>query len=105
MATFFQLKNKALKTIEGAYKLANELGYEAVAQNIEEILKNFRNKQLMVVAAGEARRGKSTMLNAVLNEGGPLWSGGKDPGLSGRWKGRNDHQGSDRKLCFRKGKS
>ena len=43
MATFFQLKNKALKTIEGAYKLANELGYEAVAQNIEEILKNFRN--------------------------------------------------------------
>ena len=73
MATFFQLKNKALKTIEGAYKLANELGYEAVAQNIEEILKNFRNKQLMVVAAGEARRGKSTMLNAVLNEKAPLF--------------------------------
>ena len=67
MTAFFELKHQADEMMIKAGKLARDFGYASAAENIEEIRKNFLKKEMMVVAAGEARRGKSTLLNALLN--------------------------------------
>ena len=73
MATFFELKHQTEKMMNQAQALAMKLGFESAAENIGEIRDAFLKKELMVVAAGEARRGKSTLLNALLNEKTPLF--------------------------------
>ncbi|MBS5522409.1 MAG: dynamin family protein [Clostridiales bacterium] len=73
MTAFFELKHQADEMMIKAGKLARDFGYASAAENIEEIRKNFLKKEMMVVAAGEARRGKSTLLNALLNEKTPLF--------------------------------
>lgn len=40
---------------------------------VREEMDSFRKRELTIVAAGEARQGKSTMLNALLNETAPLF--------------------------------
>lgn len=73
MATFFELKHQTEKMMNQAQALAMKLGFESAAENIGEIRDAFLKKELMVVAAGEADRGKSTLLNALLNEKTPLF--------------------------------
>ena len=73
MKSFFELKHQAGKLLKQWGELAQKLGYETSAQTLGEIYQEFEKKELMVVAAGEARRGKSTLLNALLGETQPLF--------------------------------
>lgn len=73
MATFLELAHQADAVITGSADMADRLGFAAAAQAIREQADAFRGKELMVVVAGEARRGKSTLLNALLNETVPLF--------------------------------
>lgn len=73
MSTFFELSHQTESIIKGSAVLADKLGFETAAQTIREHLDAFRKKELMVVVAGEARRGKSSLLNALLNEKMPLF--------------------------------
>ena len=73
MATFFELKRESLRLMEQCEKLAAEYGFETAAAVIKEQVTALEKKKLMVVAAGEARRGKSSLLNALLNEVKPLF--------------------------------
>ena len=73
MSKFLSLKNKTLTLIDQSYKVAVKLGYKTSAEKISDIKKMFLAKQLMIVTVGEARRGKSSLLNALLNEKEPLF--------------------------------
>jgi len=73
MSEFFELAHQTEAIMEGSAALADKLGFEASAQTIREQLEAFHKKELMVVTAGEAKRGKSSLLNALLNEKEPLF--------------------------------
>lgn len=73
MATFIELKHQTEKFMKEAVSLADKLGFETGAQNIREQIDVFRKRELMVVTAGEAKKGKSSLLNALLNEKSPLF--------------------------------
>ena len=73
MATFFELNRSALQLMEQSVELAKQLGFDVAADSIREQITAFQKKKLMVVVAGEARRGKSSLLNALLNEAHPLF--------------------------------
>lgn len=73
MSVFFELAHKTEAILHDSAALSDKLGYEVTAQAIREQLAAFRQKELTVVAAGEARRGKSSLLNALLNEKTPLF--------------------------------
>mgnify|MGYP005794481307 FL=1 len=73
MATFFELNRSALQLMEQSGTLAKNLGFEVAAGSIQGQIDAFQKKKLMVVVAGEARRGKSSLLNALLNEAQPLF--------------------------------
>lgn len=68
MASFIELSHKAEELIHQSAKLANTLGFPTCAETIQEHLNAFKERQLTIVVAGEARRGKSSLLNALLNE-------------------------------------
>ena len=68
MASFIELSRKAEELIHQSAKLVNSLGFPTSAETIQENLNAFKERKLTVVVAGEARRGKSSMLNALLNE-------------------------------------
>lgn len=73
MSTFFELSHQTENIMKDSAALADKLGFATAAQTIREQLDAFRKKELMVVVAGEARRGKSSLLNALLNEKTPLF--------------------------------
>lgn len=73
MSEFFELAHQTEAIMEGSAALADKFGFEASAQTIREQLEAFHKKELMVVTAGEARRGKSSLLNALLDEKEPLF--------------------------------
>lgn len=73
MAAFFELKREALRLMEQNCTLAGQFGFETASATIREQITAFQKKKLMVVVAGEARRGKSSLLNALLNEVQPLF--------------------------------
>ena len=73
MANFFEISAAADKAIGGCSVLARKMGYQEVEKNLLEQLTAFRQRELTVVVAGEARRGKSSLLNALLNQQNPLF--------------------------------
>lgn len=73
MSVFFELAHKTETILQDSAALSDKLGYEVAAQAIREQLAAFRQKELTVVVAGEARHGKSSLLNALLNEKTPLF--------------------------------
>jgi len=73
MSEFFELSHKTEAVMENSAKLADKMGFDASAQTIREQLEALRKKELMVVVAGEVKRGKSSLLNALLNEKEPLF--------------------------------
>lgn len=68
MATFMELSKETEKALLKCAELAGKLGYNTAEENIREQLAAFKERELTVVVAGEARRGKSSLLNALLNE-------------------------------------
>lgn len=73
MSAFFELAHQTEALLQESAALSDKLGFEAAAQTIRGQLEAFSQKKLTVVAAGEARRGKSSLLNALLNEKTPLF--------------------------------
>lgn len=68
MATYFELSHQTESILKDSAALAEKLGFSTSAQTIREQLDEFWKKELTVVVAGEAKRGKSSLLNALLNE-------------------------------------
>lgn len=73
MSKFLDIKNRTLALFEKSYRISMELGCKTSAEKILELGKLLSGKQLMIVTMGEARRGKSSLLNAFLNEKDPLF--------------------------------
>ena len=73
MSDFFELAHQTEAILQDSAALSKKLGFETATQTIQEQLESFRNKELTVVVAGEAKRGKSSLLNALLNEKTPLF--------------------------------
>ena len=73
MANFFEVSAGTDRAISGCGILAHKMGYQEVEQNLRDQLLSFRQRELTVVVAGEARRGKSSLLNALLNQQTPLF--------------------------------
>lgn len=68
MPNLFELKRDTINCFQEGAVLARQLGFNAVAETIAEAEKDFQEKELMVVTVGEMKRGKSSMLNALLGE-------------------------------------
>ncbi len=73
MKNFFEIRHGVAAHIEQSRVLAGKAGYDMSVQALKEIGEAFEKKEMMVVAVGEARRGKSSLLNAFLNEKEPLF--------------------------------
>ncbi len=68
MTTFYEYKSSVLSLFDNAVKIATNVGYPHISENISKIKKDFISKELMVVTCGEMRRGKSSLLTAFLEE-------------------------------------
>lgn len=73
MSDFLKLTHQTQQILAESADMAKQFGYETASQTILRQLDVCRKKELMIVAAGEAKRGKSSMLNAILNEKDPLF--------------------------------
>lgn len=73
MTGFIELKNNIASLIDKSGEAVGKLGYSNSAESIKEIKNALDKKELMIVTIGEARRGKSSLLNALLNEVQPLF--------------------------------
>lgn len=68
MITYQEQKHKVLESIKHAIKLADYLSRTEIADRLKEAQKNLEKEQLSIVACGEFKQGKSSLLNAILNE-------------------------------------
>ncbi len=68
MAAFFDLMHQTENLMLESATLAEKLGFGAAGVNIRERAGQCRQRELMVVVAGEVKRGKSSLYNALLNE-------------------------------------
>ena len=68
MTSFLELQQMTRTLMEQSGQCMVQSGYPASAARIREQMNAFEKRELLLVAAGEARRGKSTLLNALLNE-------------------------------------
>ena len=68
MKTFNDYKTTVHSLFDNAEKFAGHAGYEGASKNILKIKTEFLTKELMVITCGEMRRGKSSLLTALLEE-------------------------------------
>ncbi|WP_414624807.1 dynamin family protein [Calothrix sp. CCY 0018] len=68
MTTYEEQKHKVSSLIKYIIKLANSLKRTEIANALEEAQKHLDKEQLSIIACGEFKQGKSTFLNAILNE-------------------------------------
>ncbi len=68
MSNLFELKKNVISSFRQSAHLAEKMGFGSSVEKIKEVEKDFSEKELMVVTVGEMRRGKSSMLNALLGE-------------------------------------
>lgn len=68
MKTFSEYKTTVLGLFDNVSKFAVQAGYESIAKNAIKIQKDLLNKELIIVTCGEMRRGKSSLLTAILEE-------------------------------------
>ncbi len=68
MSSLNELKNKISKLFDSAEIFSKQAGYENISKNILMSKNNFLAKELIVVVCGEMRRGKSSLLSALLEE-------------------------------------
>lgn len=73
MANFLEVKKNVSALMEQCCKELKKLGYDTSAKKICEIKDTFDKRKLMIPTIGEAKRGKSLMLNVLLNESEPLF--------------------------------
>jgi tRNA U34 5-carboxymethylaminomethyl modifying GTPase MnmE/TrmE len=68
MATYQQYKQQVLQLFDRAVSLAVHYRYPDTQKHLEEAKKHLEQGKLFVVVCGEFRQGKSSLLNALLNE-------------------------------------
>ncbi|MFI3206653.1 MAG: dynamin family protein [Clostridia bacterium] len=66
--TYTQLKKETVELIDKSAKLTRQLKFDSTAVKIEKYKEDLIKKEMMIVTVGEMKRGKSSMLNALLNE-------------------------------------
>lgn len=65
---FEETKSKTLVSLEQAEKFVRDLGVEKIAQDLHLMRMTLSREQFEVIVAGEFSNGKSTFLNALLQE-------------------------------------
>ncbi|RHW39923.1 hypothetical protein D1B33_03495 [Lysinibacillus yapensis] len=65
---FEETKSKTLKSLELAEKFVSDLGIEKIAQDLHLMRMTLSREQFEIIIAGEFSNGKSTFLNALLQE-------------------------------------
>lgn len=73
MKSFFEMKRDVEGLFDQSMELMQKIEFQTSNENLVELKQAFAKKELMVVTIGEMRRGKSSMLNAILNEIEPLF--------------------------------
>lgn len=68
MANLFELKKDVITYFRQSAVMAEKMGFQSSSEVIKEAAKRFSEKELMVVTVGEMKRGKSSLLNALLGE-------------------------------------
>jgi GTPase Era involved in 16S rRNA processing len=72
MATYPEARKQALKLFTRAMLIAHELDDAQMGQRLAKVQKHLREGKLMVVVCGRVDRGKSKLINALLEEPGLL---------------------------------
>lgn len=70
MKSFDEQKASLLKLLQDSVAFSTKLGYKGFAQEIEQVISDASGKELMVMIAGEIKRGKSSLTGALLEEPG-----------------------------------
>lgn len=70
MTTYQEQKQKVLQLFKAAKTLAENQKNIDIKQNLEEVEKRLIEEKLFVVVCGEFKQGKSSLMNALLNEPG-----------------------------------
>lgn len=73
MATLIEKRKEINACFDQSIQFALKIGSKTSAANLQKIKENFGKKEIMVVTVGEMRRGKSSMLNALLGEQEPIF--------------------------------
>lgn len=68
MANLFEFKKDVITYFQQSAVMAEKMGFKSSAEVIRETTKGFSEKELMVVTVGEMKRGKSSLMNALLEE-------------------------------------
>lgn len=68
MSGLFDYKKAVEKKFKESAMLIKSWGFNASCKTVSEITESFMKKELLVVTVGEMKRGKSSMLNALLEE-------------------------------------
>lgn len=68
MTNILTIKKNTLALMQQSQAVAEKLGYKTSAKTIAQSVTQFQQKKLSVVTIGEAKRGKSSLLNAFLNQ-------------------------------------
>lgn len=68
MANLFEFKKSVINYFMQCAAMAEKIGFQSSSEVIKEAAKSFSEKELMVVTVGEMKRGKSSLLNALLGE-------------------------------------
>lgn len=70
MNIFTELKTKINQLIDKGSVLARDLGYKEFHEELDEIRQQMETDYITVVVAGEFKQGKSSLLNAYIEEAG-----------------------------------
>jgi len=73
MDNFIALKNELSAIMDKGRATTSRLGYDTSAERLLGMKDALGKKELMIVTIGEARRGKSTLLNAIIDQEKPLF--------------------------------
>ncbi len=68
MANLFEFKKGVIAYFQQSAATAEKMGFQSSAEVIREAAKGVSEKELMVVTVGEMKRGKSSLMNALLEE-------------------------------------
>ncbi|MBL3591244.1 MAG: dynamin family protein [gamma proteobacterium endosymbiont of Lamellibrachia anaximandri] len=68
MLEFAQYKNSTLLLIRSAIDLAQSQDQDSIAGELEEAANHLTEEKIYIVACGEFKQGKSSFINALLNE-------------------------------------
>lgn len=68
MSNFQEQKQKSLQLFKAAIALAKKYKHSGIEKSLQVAAKSLANGKLLVVVCGEFKQGKSSLINALLNE-------------------------------------